>query len=349
MGRISETELKKQIKEKELSGAYLIFGEETYLKEFYVNKMKAKVVDKAMEDFNFHAFEEKNTSLDEILQCADMLPVMSEYSFVLVHDYPIDKSSSDCDTLKDYLKDLPQSTVLVFWYDSIVFDTKKNSKMKSIENAFSKYATSVNLEKRSENDLTKIIVSFAKKKGTVITPERARYLISVVGSDMKTVLNETEKLCNFVGDKEITKDIIDSIAVKCLAARVYDLSKAIVKNNYEMAYGVLDTLFNQKENPITILSVIISCYVDMYRCKCAKIANKTTDDICSAFNYKGREFAVRNAMRDCSSLSINQLRDSIDVLSVADVKLKSTTIDQKLIIEETMVKLLLISKDLNYA
>lgn len=348
MAKIGEQEIKNQIKQKEFSNAYLIYGEESYLKEFYVNQLKKKIVDPTFEDFNFHSYEGKDVSLNDILKDAEMLPMMSEYNFVLVHDYPLDKSSSDCDSLKEFLKDVPETTVIVFWYDSIVVDVKKNSKWKSIDTAFAKAGSSVNLEKRTESELVKLLVSGCKKRGTVLSSDNARYLISISGNDIKTLLNETEKLSSYVKEGEITKDIINRLAVKCLQAKVYDLSKAIVKGNYDLAYSVLDTLFAMKEEPISILAVISNCYIDMYRTKCAKIAGFPPEDVGKYYNYKGREFALRNAIRDCANLSINQLRDSLDVLMQADNSLKSTGVDKKLVLEETMVKLLLISKEVKY-
>lgn len=348
MAKIGEKELKQQIKNKEFSNAYFIYGEESYLKEFYVNKLKEMIVEPAFADFNFHQYNGKDTSLDDILKDAEMLPMMSSYVFIHVSDYPFGDSKNDCETIKEFLTDLPETTILVFSYDNIVVDIKKNTKWKAVESAFAKYGSSVNLEKRTESDLVKLLVSGCKKRGALLTSDNARYLISVSGSDIKTLLNETEKLSSFVNGGEITKDIINQLAVKCLQARVYDLSKAIVKGDYNKAYSVLDTLFAMKEESISVLSVISGCYVDMYRAKCAKIAGEPVEDIANYYSYKGREFALRNAMRDCTALSVDQLRKSLDVLMQADNALKSTGADKRLILEETLVKLLLISKEVSY-
>lgn len=348
MAKIGEIEIKNQIKSGELSNAYMIYGEEGYLKEFYVNQLKKKIVDPTFEDFNFHSYEGKDTSLDNILKDAEMLPMMSEYNFILVHDYPLDKSAADCDAIKEFLKDVPETTVIVFWFDSIAVDTKKNSKWKSLETAFAKAGDAVNLEKRTEADLVKLIVNGCKKRGATLTPDNARYLISISGSDIKTLLNETEKLSAYVNGGEITRDVINRLAVKCLQAKVYDLSKAIVKGNYDLAYSILNTLFEMKEEPISVLAVISNCYIDMYRVKCAKTAGQPAEDVSKYYNYKGREFTLRNASRDCAALSINQLRSSLDVLMEADNKLKSTGADKKLVLEEALVKLLLISKEVKY-
>ena len=117
-----------------------------------------------------------------------------------------------CDDLEQYMKQNRQAYTqnliiypyheqdtifLVFWYDNIEIDLKKSAKWKAIEAAFSKAGSSVNLEKRNESELAKLIVSSAKKRNCTIDMNNARYLISVVGSDIQTIFNELEKICAF--------------------------------------------------------------------------------------------------------------------------------------------------------
>lgn len=342
MAKITEAELKNQIKSKEYSNIYMLYGEEGYLKELYVNKLRESLVEPAFADFNFHQYEGKKTPLKEILNDADMMPMMSEYSFLLVHDYPLDKSQGDIDELKKYLEDINESSVIVLWFDTIEVDTKKNAKWKAVEAAVSKAGTVVNLEKRTESELASIIVNSAKKRSCAIDTQTAKYLVSVVGNDIKTVFNELEKICAYVGEGEITKKHIDSLAVKCLQARVYDLSKFILAGNSDGAYGVLNALFAQKEEQIKILSTISSCYIDMYRVKCAKSANVSEAEIASVFGYKGREWLIKNAIRDSRNISVQNLRDAINVLSSTDEMMKSTAIDKNFLLEETVAKLLML-------
>ena len=342
MARINENELKEQIKTGDFSNVYFIYGEESYLKDYYIKKMKKKLADGAFADFNFHQYDSKNSTVDDILQDAQTLPMMSDYTFILVCDYPLDKAADDFNALKEFFKDIPETCVLVFWYDNIEIDLKKSAKWKSIENAFAKAGSSINLEKRSEGDLAKLIVSYAKKRSCTIDLNNARYLISVVGSDIQTIFNELDKICAFADLKDITKKEIDELAVKSLQARVYDLSKYILAANSDGAYSVLNVLFAQKEEPISILAVISSCYVDMYRVKCAKAANRSEFEIAEYYSYKGRDFVIRNASRDCRNISFENLRESIDVIQNADELMKSSSIDKNLLLEETVAKLLII-------
>ena len=345
MAEIGEQQLRKQIKENSFENAYLIYGEESYLKEYYVSQMREKIVDKTFESFNYHFFDGKDISLDEILKDAQMLPMMSEYNLVVARDYPVDKTQSDIKLLEEYLSDCPDTTVFILWYDSLEPDVK-SAKFKKLIKAFDSAGAVVNMQKRSESDVARLLVSGAKKRGAVLDIDNAKYLISVSGNDMKNLLNELDKLSYFVKGGEITKDIIDNMATKCLQARIYDLSKFVVSGNSDKAYKVLDTLFAMKEEPVIILSAISSVYVDMYRVKCAKTAGFTYDDVAKHYNYRGREFALRNASRDCANLSEKQLTSSLDAITNTDIKMKSTAVDKKLLIEELIIKLIMTAREM---
>ena len=54
---------------------------------------------------------------------------------------------------------------------------------------------------------------------------------SVVGTYILTLLHELDMLSSFCKDGEITATVIDNMATKCLQARVYDLSKFILKGD----------------------------------------------------------------------------------------------------------------------
>ncbi|MCD7723393.1 MAG: DNA polymerase III subunit delta [Clostridiales bacterium] len=346
MASIGESQLKEQFKKGSFSNAYFIYGDEAYLKQYYVKRLKEKTVSAPFDAFNYHAYTGGATPVEEILKDAYIVPLMGEYVVISVCDYPFADRAEDCKKLCEFLKDAPESAIVVFWFDTVVPDVKKNARWRSLENAFSKAGSSVNLTRRSEGELVKMLVSGCKKRGAVISDENARYLIRLSGSDIKTLMNEADKLSGYAAgaESEITKDIINKVASKCLEARVFDLSKAILRRDSSGAFSILETLFVLKESPIGILSVIANCYIDMYRVKRAQIALKDISHVAATFNYKGREFVLRNAAANCRSLSVQQLRDSIDVIMAADNTLKSTALDSKTVLEETIVKLIILTK-----
>lgn len=348
MAKIDDKEFRNQIKTGNISNAYFIYGNEAYMKNYCVSKLKKKIVSPDFADFNYHQYNGKETEIDDIIKDAETLPLMSDWVVIVVSDYPFADSKADCDAITSYLKDLSETTVMIFWYDTIEVDTARNSKWKAVEAAFSKYGSSVRLDKRTDYELATMIVSRCKKRGVQISQSDARYLVSVSGNDMLTLNNETDKLIEYVGRGEITREHINLLATKSLQARVYDLSKMILRGSYDKAYQVLGTLLKMNENEITLLNIISNCYVDMYRVKCAKIAGAPVHDLENYYDYKRRSFVLDNASDDSARVTIEQLRKSIDVIMEADNVMKSANVGLDLILEETVAKLLLVSKGISY-
>lgn len=349
MAEINEAQLKAQIKSGDFKTAYFIYGEESYLKEHYVSLLKNKLIDPTFEAFNYHFFEGRDADIDDVLKDAQMIPMMGEYNLVIVRDYKF-ANANEVKLVEEYLADPPLSTVLVLWYDSIEPDVKKDAKIKKIVKAFSSAGDCVNMARRTQNDLIKLIVKGAQKRGSSISNGNAAYLITVVGSDMKLLLNELDKLALFAQAGEIDRKIIDNMATKSLQARIFDLSKYVVAGNSDKAYEVINALFAMQEEPVPILNALGSYYVDMYRVKCAKTAGFTYGEVDKYYRYgNARQFVLRNANRDCAALTEKQLRDSIDAVSDTDIKIKSTAVDKRLLIEELVAKLLVIAKGAAYA
>ena len=125
--------------------------------------------------------------------------------------------------------------------------------------------------------------------------------------------------------------------------KIFELSKNLVSGNSDKAYAILDSLIKQREEPISILATIITAYVDMYREKVAVSGGHRAEEMAQVFNYGKSDFRLKNGAKNASKLSVSALRDSLEVLAQADEKLKSTTIDGRLILEETIIKLFLLA------
>ena len=123
---------------------------------------------------------------------------------------------------------------------------------------------------------------------------------------------------------------------------VFLLSNALVRGDYTKAYSLLDLLINQGEKPITILSVLSGAYIDMYRVRAAIDSGKTSLAPAEYGDYKGRDFRLKYAERDMRDLSLEVLRESLQLLLECDLALKLSTGDamDRIAIEKLFSKLL---------
>ncbi len=346
MAQFNEDALKKQIKSAEFARVYFIYGDEGYLKQYYANLICQKTVSKDFEDFNLKKLEGKDTSLNEIYDCVSSFPMMSDYSCTLVKDYHLtefigDRGKVDEEFLS-VITDMPETSVLVFWMDTIEVD-EKNSKWAKVIKLIDEAGVCAKIDKRTRPALEKLLISSASKKGCTLSKECASYIINLVGEDMSTLQNELSKVCAYVKSGDITKQDIDATVIVSIEAKIFQLSKMIVKGEADNAYENLQNLFKLREEPIVILAVLSKAFVDMYRVKSAKEAGVPYKQLADHFAgniYKTKMFTLDSAANDGNRYTMAQLKNALQILSDADRRMKSTGEDKKIILEEVILRLL---------
>ncbi len=336
MPAINESELKEKIKNEPL-GIYLFYGEESYLKKIYVDKIVSKTVDEDFADFNFHTFDGKESTLNDIYESVVAVPMMAETKCILVKDYPLDAlDENGLGQLEALLKDTPDDCALIFTF---VAYEPKGAKWTKVIKFFDAFGSTVKCEKKTQSELTKMLESGAKKRSKFFARGAASYLITCVGADLNTLLNEMEKVCAFADGEEITVSDIDAVCVKSLDAKVFDMIRDLTAGRFDSSFKKLSLLFEQREDEFQILGALIANYSDIYRAKSAVKSGNRAEKAAEFYNYKGKEFRLTNAARNSSSLSFDAITDCIEILADADSTMKSSAFDKRLVLEQTLVKL----------
>lgn len=343
MPLITEQDLKLQIKQKAFSSLYFLYGDEAYLKSFYADRICSRAVDSALRDFNFHRFEGKNIDFQALSDAVEAFPMMSERTCVLLKDVPVDAlSESDREKFMQILSDIPPTCTIVLWMDQVQVQPKTQAKWRNFIKAVEPFAQIAALDKRGRSDLVKLLRGGAEKRGCQLSADLAVYLLSLVGDDLTNLLTELEKLCAYKGSGEITRADVDAVAVRTVEAVVFDLSKAIFAGDAGRAFSILSALFTQKVEPVMIHGALTACYVDVYRAKVFVLSGGRAEDAASLFNYKGKEFRLRNAQRDGKALSMQQVRECLDILLLCDKNLKGSGMDARLLLERCVTQLMLV-------
>lgn len=340
MASLTENELKSQIKSCKLNNLYLLYGEEKYLISHYTNKLIDVALNGTINDFNFKKFKTSNTSVDSLEEFIEVLPFLSSKKCVVVSDLELEKFSvTEIKKLKEIVSKIPETTVLIISQSNIEANTYKSSKWNSFIKLIEKHGNAVNLKKLSRLSLEKQIINWAKKLNLNISQNSIEKLIEYCGDDLLNLRSELEKLSAFVDNREITEDDIELLVSKKAEANVFDLTKSVSQNNYDRALKILHVLLEKKEEPVAILSLLASNYIDMYRVKVAKNSGVPTNQIAELFDYKRKEFRLNLASKACDNYSVKDLRKYISFLKEIDLKLKSSKDDNKILLEELLIKI----------
>ncbi|MDD6275343.1 MAG: DNA polymerase III subunit delta [Clostridia bacterium] len=345
MPEVNEQELKKQIKAGEFANLYLLYGDEKYLVKHYTDLIVKKTVPDDFKAFNLHIYDGKDSDIDDIANATEGLPMMGEYVCILIKDLPIDNLNAETSKkISQIISDISPTTIIIVSLLNIDLKTKNDSSKKMLAQ-FAANGCTVNFSHPTISQITKLIDKKAKQNGCEFLQNEVNYLVSLVGDDMTTLQNELDKILSYKKEGRVTKEDIDAVAVRNVQAKAFDLAKALTAGNCDRAMSLLDSLFAMREEPINILGAIITPYIDMYRAKVYLAGSMRAEDAAKDFNYRNKEFRLTNAARLSSKYSVTQLRLFLDVLSDADRLLKSSTVDGRLILEQTITKLLLVSNN----
>ena len=337
MAIVNEEALKNVIK-TDKSNVFVLFGEDGYLKKLYVEKITKPLA--APDDiFNYQRFE-NGVELQEVYDAILQFPVLSDKKCVILRDFDfVSASSDDFEKLLTLIGETPDTTVFILWFDAFSFDYKKG-RFKNILKACDEVnGCVVNLEHRRTAELEKMLLNGAIKRGCKMEITAAKYLIETAGDDIDTLSNELKKLCTFVEGGVITKETVESVSVKTVEADIYRLADKILNCDLSSAYAILDDLFFMRVEPIIILSTITAVYVDMHRVLSGKGHAYQNDKIASDFGYGNRAFTLKDATRNLKNFDFNKLNFSFKALAGADSQLKSFSGNDRVILEELIVKL----------
>lgn len=333
---MTETQLKEIIKS---GGAnlYVFFGAEGYLTEQYARMVARETVEEGFDAFNLQRFDGQEVSAAELEDAVEALPLMTDRKCVLVRD--LDPCSGDTDRLLRLMEGVPDSCVLVFWQMTVQPDKRKNGWKDFLKIAEQKGVV-MHFERKDVTDAAKMLAGGAKRRGCRLDVADARYLVEQVGNDLNLLIHELDKLCALAREGEITRQMIDTACPKNLEAKVFDLSKAILYRRRQESFDLLYQLRVQREEPLAVLGVLSGAFSDLYRGKAASASGMSAEALARAFkSYKGKEWKLKNAVRDGARISVDALRNCLEILAEADTTLKLRSGDEWVLLEQTVARL----------
>lgn len=337
---LTEEKLNGDIRGSRIERVYYLYGKEPFLVKTYTDKIVKKTVGDDPLDFNFIKLN-NNPDIGLLNDYIDGLPVFADVKTIIVND--VDPEKMDKETFDSYIQaieNVPDTTVLVFSVTGFQPDEKK-AKTKKFIAAVGKSGTVCKLDGIPQAKIAGLIVKKAAKQGIVISGEDAMYLSERVLCNMTLVSEETTKLMNYVGTGGvITRDIIDKLVGKMLDTSVYELATAINSGKRAEAFRILDDLMAERIEPVVILSALSGTYLDFYRAKLAKITGVLPVQAAEQFGYaKNREWVLNKAMNAVSKLRIDYLRSTVFILNEADLEVKSSGLDSRVILEQAVARL----------
>ncbi len=338
MPELNYSKLKKNISEKKLDNLYFLQGEE-YLINYFEKALTKQILGDKYSDFDILLLSSDNLNLDKLSVALETFPIISSKKCVIIRNLPIATwNNEETEKFSEIVSNIPDFSHLIISQYENLYKAKNFLKIKKI---IEKNGSLINFSKTDIPIEKQLIIWANKEFGKELSTENAEYIKKICPAhNIVALKNELKKICEFEPSQIITKESLKIIASSKLKTNIFNFPKALFEKNIKKTFEMFDDLIHQKEEPTVILSVLAGEYIDIYRVKCFLAMGKSVSDLANIYDYKGKEFRLKNAEKRCQYISISEIKLALDYLLEADIKLKTTSIDPKLILSQLITKLI---------
>ena len=319
--------LQEDIKTGKFKNAYLLFGEEAYLKIQYKEKL-IQALNPDDDTMNFTKYEGKGIEVREMIDLCETMPFFADHRVVLVENSGFFKNK--CDELADYMKTLPDYLRLVFVEEEV---DKRSRMYKAVKNC----GRIVEFAKQDEKTLMRWAAGILAREGRKITTRDMELFLTKTGTDMGNIRMELEKLISYtVGRDVVTAADIQAGCTTQTTNKIFDMVRAVTEKNQKRALDLYYDLLTLREPPMRILFLLAKQFRQI--CLTKKMSQEGLSQTEIASKMGVPSFVVRNLASCARSYTVEELENAVRDFVDAEEAVKTGTLGDVLSVELLIVK-----------
>ncbi|MDQ2898321.1 MAG: DNA polymerase III subunit delta [Acidobacteriota bacterium] len=345
-----------RVKRAEIAPAYLFLGSEAYercrCRDALLNALLPS--DEREQGLAQHDLTE--VTLAEVVDDARALSLFAMRRVILIHnaeaalpkgakvEYDDDEAgpaTSSGDELAAYLRDPSPGVVLLFEATRFDFEGEDKKKLERVRKFYSAIPDTVELKRFSIDEARGEAQTIARRAKVALEPAAAELLVEALGGDVARIATEMEKLALYsAGGKTITLDDIGVLIPDARATTIFILVNALGRRDRARSLQALDTLCRDGEYLPLALSFLSTQFRMALVAKEAGL--KTAAQIQGHFTKLGVPMwgsKAEQVYQSASKFSKSELESGLKLTFSADRDLRSARPDDRIIMEEFVVRL----------
>jgi len=353
--------LEQELNKKILHSIYLLYGEEKYLLENAVNKIK-KNFGPLQEGINYCILDESN--VENIISEIETPSFGFEKKLIIVNKAGLlnketktkrstakstTKTKTKTDKLKkesdkkpatistklaEYIENnlevITQSVVLI-----IIEDNVEKCTLLEVLNTLESSTSSNNVkiitcefQKLRLNEIVIRLKHICNLYNVQVEESTLSYLVEIAGTSMQNLINEIRKLIEYAGENgKITKADVELLAIQNIDNIIFNLTDSLGVKDTKKALETLKDLIYLKEPLQSIMINLYRHFKKLYFIKVAEKANANTNIIELLDLKPNQTFLVTKYKKQASYFNEQELRLILKEMLELDEKSKSGNMD----------------------
>jgi DNA polymerase III subunit delta len=339
-----------------LRAGYVLAGDEIFLLDRCRAAVLKAFVPPDLRDFCLSDLDLSSNSIFEVLDRARTPSLMSPFQVIFIRNvrqlYTRGAKKDEFAALNRYFQSPNPQALLLFIADflRIPSDTRRmdlddKNRFERLTETLGQHSGMVELARVSDEDALRWAVTKAQEAGLRLEPDAARELVDALGADMMLVSSELEKLLLYTsGRGRITLGDVETMVLSAKQRTLYELTDAISARDRVRALALLQGLLNSsdagEDSAIGHLYMLARTFRQML-----VILEKNVRDSRAIWQalwqgFRMPPFAADDLIRQARRYkSRRELTRALRLVARADVELRSSPPDKRLVLERLVYEL----------
>lgn len=335
MEKLTDTMLKKSLAAG-IRRLYLVAGNDAFLVNSCVSLIANAALDSADNPLRFTQKTLTDGVFEEVFYNFSLL---GGHRVAIVEDFSASSLTAPAsELLKELLPVIPNDLVIIL--RQISDDRRFTVSKKTLDMAaLCPDGAVVLANAKTGQELGRYIENIARREHCVMEPPAARALATLCGDDLLLISGEIKKLAALCDYGTVTLAHVEALGIRTAEAGVYKLIGAVEAGRTREALAELEDMLDNLSEPLAITAVLNTAFVNLYRARVARDRGRPIQFLYDNFDYKKGDRRVAIAYERSTKYNREQLERMIGLLFYLDLRLKSSIVDSKTIIEQTVVAL----------
>jgi DNA polymerase-3 subunit delta len=330
---------------------YLVGGREDFLREEFLGQLKALMRRLPLGEHNIDELD-AHASPRDVIAAANQTPFLCEKRMVIARGIigqasrgsgrrrarsgPAEPPAGLAE-LVAYVPELPPTTHLVLVEDD-------SSILQPFATA-DPHAVRKDFPRMRDGDVPQWIMQRARKKGVDIGRAAATELGQLIGSELRALDTELDKLATYVAPgASIEIDDVRELVAGAVAG-IFALLDAIAERRPAAALGILHTQLSAGSDPAEIYAQVVALVRRLLVVKELTAERRPLAQNAPSFGLTSSSFALEKLQRQAARLSIADLEHTYEVLRDTDLAVKTGKLEAEVALDLVVAEIIGLSGD----
>lgn len=332
--------LEKELKGSKLNSLYLLYGEELFLLETNLKKIKT-LFGECIKGINYITIDEEN--VNNLISEIETPAFGYEKKLIIARNTGLFKKegkrkNAELAKVREKINEYIEENIDIINSSLVlVFVEEEADKKQKIYETIEKLGTVCEFEFQKPIQIEKRVKAICSAYKVNIESEAMRYFMECVGTNMQDIINEIRKLIEYAGENgTIKKEDVDKLTIKKLESVIFDLTDSLGKKDITKSLEVLKNLIYAKEPIQRILIMLYNHFKKLYF---TKLAVKFNKDVISSLSLKPNQtFLVNKYKTQAKYFKEQELKGILEDLRDLDYNYKNGLIDLQVGLEAILCR-----------